>query len=135
MIPAASASATIAFAYPLILSQRPGFALPPPRRLPRLAPTNHESVMESGVNPEQSRCGDRLQIPQSNRCQANGEGGRSDNRKSEYLHFRRSSPASRFFPVKRVQWSSAKEDRREMAAEFSARPSLREKSHPLKRKT
>jgi hypothetical protein len=122
-------------AYPPNHGQAQGFTLPLPGRKPSLAPTYHESVMESGANPEQSRCGDRLQIPSSQSFPKNGEGGRSDNRKSEYLHFRRSSPASRFFPGKRVQWSSAKEDRREMAADFSARPSLREKSQIPKRNT
>lgn len=59
------ASAWIAkgFADTLISPPVAGFTLSSPAWKPSLAPTNHESVMESGASPEQSRCGDRLRIP------------------------------------------------------------------------
>jgi hypothetical protein len=91
------APAIIACAHPLILASAGVLPCPAPPAMTSMAVTNHGGVMESGENPEQSRCGNRFANPtQSNRLATGGEGGRSGCRKSEYLRSRSSSPARRF---------------------------------------
>ena len=47
----------------------------PPTPAPNLPATNHMGVMESGENPEQSRCGIRIQIPTKSIVRKGGEDG------------------------------------------------------------
>jgi hypothetical protein len=54
---------------------RPGFSLMLPTPAPNLLATNHMGVMESGENPEQSRCGIRIQIPTKSIVRKGGEDG------------------------------------------------------------
>ena len=52
-----------------------GFALLRHRSARKLATTNHMGVMESGENPEQSRCGIRIQVPTMSIVRKGGEDG------------------------------------------------------------
>jgi hypothetical protein len=51
------------------------FSLMLPTLAPTLPATNHMGVMESGENPEQSRCGIRIQVPTMSIVRKDGEDG------------------------------------------------------------
>jgi hypothetical protein len=47
----------------------------PPVVAPSFSATNHMGVMESGENPEQSRCGIRIRVPTMSIVRKGGEDG------------------------------------------------------------
>jgi hypothetical protein len=53
----------------------PDFSLMSPVVAPTLPATNHMGVMESGENPEQSRCGIRIRVPTMSIVRKDGEDG------------------------------------------------------------